>query len=180
MNQHTPIVFSDGTAFYDELSKTYKTHTCGYFILAPSGAGKTYFVDNQSVKHWIDGDFLWPKANADLTDEVWNHDEDSVREVNRRSDVITHQARKLGFWIVGSSNESLKPDAIVLPPWKVHVEYIKNREITDYDGGAVSSDLEAVRSHRHIIEEWSLQKVPVFKSIKDAADYLAKNSWPTA
>jgi hypothetical protein len=176
MNQDTPIIFSDGTAFFDDLAKTYSKHSVGYFILAPSGSGKSHYVNNQSTKNWIDGDYLWPSTNADLTDGTWSYGENTIHEVNRRSDVITYQAKKLGFWIIGSSNESLEPDAIVLPPWNIHTKYIENREKTSYDGGAVSKDLEAVKGHRNIISKWSLKNVPIFKSVEDAANYLAKSS----
>jgi hypothetical protein len=67
MDINTPLTFSDGTDFYNKLSKSYVRHRKGLFILAPSGSGKTFFVTKQKAKDWIDGDILWPMANADLT-----------------------------------------------------------------------------------------------------------------
>jgi hypothetical protein len=172
MNAATPVIFADGMSFYAELAKTYIRHTNGLFILAPSGAGKTHFVNKQTDMHWIDGDYLWPAANADLSDDSWSDDREMVEEINIKSDVITHQAKKLGFWIIGSSNSFLKPDAIVLPDWETHAKYIRNRESTDYDGGAKTEDYGGVLAHRDIIARWEKQGVPCFSSIEKAAAEL--------
>ncbi|HMH70355.1 MAG TPA: hypothetical protein VK502_03060 [Candidatus Saccharimonadales bacterium] len=174
MNATSPVIFADGTEFYTALASIYKTHPRGLFILAPSGTGKTYFVTAQREKHWIDGDYLWPATNADLNTDEWNNDQESVEEINRRSDVITAQVKKLGFWVVGSSNDSLKPDAIVIPPWRTHREYIRKREGKEYDGGAKSEDFKAVLAHRKIIKKWQKKGVPCFNSIEEAADFLAR------
>lgn len=169
MDPDTPVIFTDGTSFYAELAKTYIRHAKGLFILAPSGTGKTYFVDNQTEMHWIDGDYLWPAAKADLSDDSWNSNKEMVEGINIKSDVITYQAKKLGFWIVGSSNSFLKPDAIVLPDWETHKKYIRDREATHYDGGAKVEDYDGVLAHRDIIARWEKQGVPCFKSIQEAA-----------
>lgn len=42
MNASTPVIFADGTAFYNNLAKGYIRHDRGLFILAPSGSGKTF------------------------------------------------------------------------------------------------------------------------------------------
>jgi len=172
MNSTTPIIFTDGTEFYNNLSKTYVQHTSGLFILAPSGTGKTYFVTHQKTNHWIDGDYLWPATGADLSSDEWMNDYSEVEAINSKSDIITHQAKKLGYWIIGSSNNFLKPDAIVLPEWEAHVTLIKKRETNEYDGGATSEDLEQLLAHRAIIARWKEQNVPCFESIAEAADAL--------
>ena len=136
MKSSIPVIFSDGTAFFSDLSKDYIHHKEGYFILAPSGSGKTFFTNKQTQRHWIDGDVLWPMANADNTEDSWTDSFDLVMEVNNKCDVITNEARKLGFWVVGSSNNFLKPDAIVLPEWILHKKHIIHREQQSYDGGA--------------------------------------------
>jgi hypothetical protein len=174
MDIATPIIFSDGTALYDELAKSYIRHESGLFILAPSGAGKSFFIDRQSEKHWIDGDYLWPSANADPTNDEWVNDDDLVEWVNQKSDIITCQAKKLGFWIIGSSNSFLKPDAIVIPDWEVHKSYIENRDKASYDGGARIADLSGVLKHREIIERWKSYDVPCYESVQDAAHALYK------
>jgi hypothetical protein len=173
MNKNTPVIFTDGTTFFEELSKDYIMHDRGLFILAPSGAGKTHFVNGQEQKNWVDGDYLWPLAGADLSGDEWNDDLSQVEEINIRCDAITNQATKQGFWIIGSSNSSLRPDAIVLPPWNVHLAYIKKRENTVYDGGARAENIESLRSHRKIIAQWKHKSVPAFMSIKEAAEYLS-------
>ena len=170
----TPVVFADGTKFFQELGKKYVQHTKGLFILTPSGSGKTYFVDRQKQADWIDGDYLWVVSNADLSGDEWEADFEVVQEINNRSDVITHQAKKLGFWIIGSSNDSLKPDAIVLLPWRKQVAYIKKRQQNNYDGGATVDDLRGLVEHRRWIRKWKRQGVPCFLSIEEAVAFLTK------
>lgn len=176
MNQDTPIIFSDGTSFYRELGNEYSTHSTGLFVLAPSASGKTYYIENQTEKDWIDGDYLWHITNADLSNDDWEYDMETVKEINRRSDVITHQAKKLGFWVIGSSNDSLKPDAIVLLPVEKHMEYIEKRGENKNANGAKREDIEALLEHRKIIELWKGQGVPSFESIELAVEYLTKSS----
>lgn len=172
MKTSTPVIFTDGTAFFDELGKQYIQHPKGLFILAPSGVGKTFFVSHQTEKQWIDGDDLYPKANADFTNDEWVSDRKLVEEINIKSDVITMEACKLGFWIIGSSNSFLKPDAIVIPEWNEHVKFVKNRQQNNYDGGATEADLDALIRHRKVIEQWEQKGVPRFLSINDAVTNL--------
>ena len=177
MNQDTPIIFTDGTKFYAQLASEYATHPKGLFILAPSGSGKSYFINNQTDKDWMDGDYLWPATNADLSTDDWAYETGSVHEINRRSDVMTYQAKKLGFWIIGSSNESLKPDAIVIPPIETHLEYIKKRQSTVNSNGAKTEDIDGVLAHRVIIETWKSEGVPCFDSVEEAVNYLTTKSY---
>lgn len=170
----TPLVFADGTAVYEKFAKKYITHRVGYFIMAPSGSGKTYFINNQKEKHWIDGDTLWEATGAAPKGEWWLESIEKINEIDQRSDVITMQAKKLGFWIIGASNYWLIPDASVLPPWETHKKYIASRENKNYEGGAKSDRLDQVQKHRKWIEEWAKQnKVPIFDSVAEAAKFLA-------
>src|SRR3989339_1217146 len=116
LNLNVPLIFTDGSSVYAKLTKEYITHKKGFFIMAPSGAGKTYFIKNQKEKHWIDGDDLWKAAKAHPKDGWWLEKISLIDEIDQRCDVITVQAKKLGFWIMGASNYWLKPDAIVIPP----------------------------------------------------------------
>lgn len=167
-------MFTDGTSVYGEFAKEYITHKQGFFILAPSGSGKTYFINHQKEKHWIDGDILWEKANAHPTEEWWLESREVNDEVDQKSDIITMQAKKLGFWILGASNFWLPPDAIVLPHWSTHKKYIKARETNNYDGGATSDRFGQVLHHRQRIRKWKRSGVPEFKSIAEATECLTK------
>lgn len=169
-----PLVFTDGRRVYEQFQKQYIVHKSGFFILAPSGAGKTHFVKNQAEPHWIDGDHIWMAANAHPNGPWWEGDLDSILAIDARCDVVTQEAKKLGFWITGASNNWLKPDAIVIPEWETHKKWIKHREENNYDGGATSDRLEGVLAHRKWIEEWESKGVPKFETIQEAADFLAK------
>ena len=170
----TPVIFSDGTKVYDKLSETYVKHDSGLFILAPSGTGKTYFVNHQKQYDWVDGDLLWVVTGADYSNDEWDESLEDIMEINGRSDIITQQAMKQGFWILGSSNLFLQPNAIVIPDWDTHLSYISNRESTTYDGGATSDDLDGLKSHiAWITSSWE-GKVPFYKSIEEAVESLTK------
>ena len=171
---NTPLVFADGTEVYKKLKEKYITHKIGYFILAPSGAGKTHFVINQKEPHWIDGDEVWMSARAHPDNQWWLEPLDVINEIDQRSDIITVEAKKLGFWIVGASNFWLKPDAIVLPDWRTHKNWIAFREKHNYDGGATTENLKQVTGHRNWIAKWKKQGVPSFKSMEEATEFLEK------
>jgi len=173
LSNETPLVFTDGSTVYKKLAKKNITHKRGFFILAPSGSGKTYFINHQKEKHWIDGDELWEVGNAHPKGAWWLESLDTITEIDQKSDVITMQAKKLGFWILGASNNWLKPDAIVLPHWSTHKKYIKDRELNHYDGGATSKDFSQVLGHRKWIREWTKQGVISFASVEKAVDYLS-------
>jgi hypothetical protein len=173
-DQTTPLMFADGSAVYNQLSKQYIRHAKGYFIMAPSGSGKTHFVKHQSERHWLDGDDLWGMTKAHPSGEWWLDSVDKITIIDQRCDVVTAQAKSMGFWIVGASNSWLKPDAIVLPHWSTHKKYIRLRETGDYDGGATSGQLAGVLGHRKWIAKWARSGVPKFTSVAEAAEYLAK------
>ena len=171
-NQPRGVIFTDGTAVYDDLAEVYIRHKTGRFILAPSGSGKTFYVTRQQQNHWIDGDVLWDVTGADYSDPTWGNDTDDVMEINARSDVITIQAKKQGFWVIGSSNLFLKPDAIVIPEWEKHQSYISSRENNNYDGGATSKNLEDLKLHIKWIHDTWAGKVSFFDTIEDAVTYI--------
>jgi hypothetical protein len=173
LDPETPVVFADGTEVYKELAKTYKTHRKGYYIIAPSGAGKTYFIDNQKQKNWIDGDVLWMTAKAHPEGEWWLEPSSIINEIERRSDVITAEAKKLGFWIIGTDSFATIPDAVVIPHWSTHKKYILLREIGHYDGGATSEDFAQVLQSRRWMASFARKGVPLFRTIKEAATFLA-------
>lgn len=174
LNDNTPLIFSDGTEVYQKLAKQYTTHKVGYYILAPSGAGKTYFIDSQVTKDWIDGDTLWMATNAHPQGEWWLKSLSEINEVERRSDVITTEAKKLGFWVMGTDCYSIIPDAVVIPDWTIHKGYIQCRESNEYDGGATSKQFEGVLRSRKYMESFAEKGVPIYKSIDEAVTYLAQ------
>ncbi len=167
-----PLVFADGTKIYDELGKKYVKHETGFFILGPSGVGKTHFIKNQKEAHWLDGDELWMSANAHPKGEWWLEDISVIDEIDKRCDVVTQEAKKLGFWIMGASNYWLKPDAVVIPDWDEHVSFIKKRESTNYDGGVTSNNLERLETSRKWMARWESEGVPIFKSVDLAVEHL--------
>jgi len=174
MKSNTPLIFANGTSIYKRFAKKYITHKKGFFIMAPSGVGKTHFIKSQKKNHWIDGDELWMATNAHPDGAWWLEKISVIEEIDQRCDLITAQAKKLGFWIMGASNNWLPPDAIVIPPWSTHKKYIKYRETHNYDGGAKSDKLAQVMSHRNWIMQWEKKGVPKFTSVEKAVNFLTK------
>lgn len=168
----TPVVFADGTKYWNDLSKKFIQHKRGFFILGPSGSGKTHFVKSQKEKHWIDGDKLWESSKAHPQGEWWLESGEVIQKIDQRADVMTVQAMMLGFWVIGASNQFLKPDAIIIPHWATHKKYIRHREQHGYDGGAKSDAFDQVLWHRNWILQWAKKGVPKFKSAFDAEKYL--------
>ena len=171
-NESTPLVFTDGTDIYNDLKKKYITHKKGYFIYGPSGVGKTYFINNQKEKHWIDGDILWSATKAFPNGDWWNLSGDEIDAIERRADIITEQAKKLGFWIIGASSVNMIPDAIVIPDFKTHLKYIQHRENNNYDGGIKSDDLEKIKRNREYYSRFQKDGIPIFKSVDEAVYYI--------
>lgn len=166
------VVFCSGEDVFNTIiNEGYIQHKTGLFILAPSGAGKTYFVTRQQKMDWIDGDDLWPVSGADDTDPSWNYDMNEVMELNLRCDIITLQAKKVGLWIIGSSNICLKPDAIVLPKWGLHRAYVSERQKKNYGDGATTEDINGLKEHRRWIRKWIKYGVKCFNTIEEAVDY---------
>lgn len=170
-----PVIFADGVAYFEELGQKYRQHDQGLFILAPSGVGKTHFCKEQAEPHWIDGDDLWIGAKAHPDGPWWTEPLEVIDRVDQRSDVITMEAKHMGFWTMGASNSWLRPDAIVIPDWERHKELIGIRQKTNYDGGATLDRLEQVQSHIEFIRRWKKEGVPEFKSIEEAVKALTQS-----
>lgn len=170
--EDTPLVFTDGTKIYEELKKEYKTHDKGYFIYGPSGVGKTYFINNQKIKNWIDGDVIWSSTHALPDGDWWNLSIDEMDAIERRCDVITEQAKKQGFWIIGASCVNIIPDAIVIPELETHIKYLKIRENNNYDGGMTSKDIEKIKKTREYYSRFKESGVPIFTSVDEAVHYI--------
>ena len=169
------LIFCDGEKILKKFQEEYVTHKKGFFILAPSGSGKTHFVKNQTKKNWIDGDDLWIATGAEPLDDWWTQGPEVINDVDQKCDVITKEAKKNGFWVMGTSNYWLIPDAIVLPDWRTNKKNIINREKTNYDGGAKSDAFQQVLDHRKSMKNLARKhKIPIFRSIKEAAAFLEK------
>ncbi len=170
-----PVIFTSGQSFYKGFGKKYVQHNNGLFILAPSGSGKTHFCKIQKEPHWIDGDEIWMSAGAHPDGAWWKEPLETLNRVDQRSDVITMEAMKLGFWIMGASCYWLEPSAIVIPEWETHKKYIKHRQQTSYDGGATEEDHQQVLGHIAFIKTWHTDHgVPMFDSIEKAVSFLTK------
>lgn len=172
LEQNTPIIFTDGSKVYNELKQKYITHEKGLFIYGPSGVGKTYYINHQKVNNWIDGDVLWGACNAFPKGDWWDLSGEDIDTIERRADVITEQAKRLGFWIIGASSVNMIPDAIVIPDFETHIKYIKYREEHNYDGGIKSDNIEKIKINREYYSRFKENGVPIFTSVDEAVLYL--------
>ncbi len=171
-----PQVFCDGRAIYKKVLKDFIVHKKGLFIVAPSGTGKSYFVNHQKEKNWVDGDVIWKAAGAIPKGDWWKEGLQRVFEVDQKCDVVTAECMRMGYWILGASYFWLVPDAIVIPDLKTQKRYILDRQKNAYDGGARLDDMKNVLNHRAwLLDQAKQHRIPVFKSI-DAACY---SGWMT-
>jgi len=169
-----PVIFQEGQGFYDNLADTFIRHKKGLFILAPSGAGKTYYCNNQIEKHWIDGDELWTAAGAHPDGPWWKESIEVMDRIDMRADLVTMEAMHEGFWIMGLASYWLKPDAIVVPDWETLTANIQKRQSgSGYDGGATSEDFAQVKTSIMHMSRWQESHgVPIYASIDEAASRL--------
>ena len=171
------VIFTDGDKFFKKLEDRYIRHQKGLFIMSPSGTGKTYYCNNQEELNWIDGDELWieSRAQPDPSTEWWDKGLHVINRVEQRCDIVTAQAVDKGFWILGSVNFWLKPDALVIPDWEVLMGRIKQRQDSgEYDGGMKEEHKDQVKSHiEHGLMPWHTKHgVPIYKSIEEAVKQL--------
>ncbi len=171
LDLNIPLTFADGADIYKSLGQKFVRHNKGLFVLAPSGSGKTRFVRAQRERHWLDGDLLWQITNAHPGGAWWLEDMTVIKKIQQRCDVITEEAKRMGFWVIGASNAWLKPDAIVVPDWETHRNWIRERESTP---NAIRADETEIKKHREWIMRWREQGVPKFGTVEEATDFLAK------
>jgi len=168
-----PVSFCDGKQIFLDFMTENVIHNQGLLVVAPSGSGKTYFVNHQSEPHWIDGDRLWIATGAHLDRAWWTEGTKVINEVQQRSDIISNYAKKLGLWVIGTDCYWLVPDAIVLPDWEIQKANILEREMYHYDGGAKSTDHNQVLAHRDYLSKLAERKnIPVFKTILEMDSYF--------
>lgn len=178
MSDLKPVIYEDGSNFFKELEKKFKRHEKGFFILTPSGAGKTYYCKRQNEQNWIDGDDLYFDTGAQppVEYEWWNMGPHIINRVEQRCDVITAEAVDRGFWVMGSINYWLKPDAIVIPSVDTLMKQIKQRQNEGYDGGLKDEHFEQLIVHIGIIRDWYIKyDVPQYKSIDEAVNSLTNS-----
>jgi hypothetical protein len=158
------FMFSDGTKVYNNINKYHKTHKKGYSILGPPGIGKTTYINGlkEKKKNWVDSDNLCRELNV-----KWRQNEKNPNEFRLnylRADYILEQSRLLGYRIIGALFWEHKADAIVILPFKKHLEYASKRK---------DLNIQNIKNMRKIFKDHAKKfKIPIFKSIEEAVEYL--------
>ena len=162
--------FSNGSNIYKKYDKKYKRHEKGLVILGPPGIGKTTFIRKDEKQiwksrqklDWIDQDDLLHELGVDW--HFNSNNQDDFRLNYMRADYITEQSKLLGYWLIGSLFWEYKADAIVIPPWSIHKEYVKKRGDLNFN---------IVKQIRKLLFKQAKQmNIPLFLSIEDAVESL--------
>lgn len=161
------LKFIDGKDIADDFNTEYKRHKKGYVLLAPPGAGKSYFISKQTGtdKHWIDSDMIMGPKSLNVQ---WNNKSGTVDEIlgYLRADYMLTQCKMYGYRIMGSLFWEYKADAMVIPPLKLHKKYTEKRK--DLDNNNLNKMRQIFRNHA------KNNNIPIFNSIKNAVKYLEK------
>ena len=158
------FMFTNGKKVYDDYINKYKykKHKKGYVILGPPGIGKTFYVENQKTKNWIDQDDLFNDLGVQ-----WHHNKKNENDFKLnylRCDYMNEQTKLLGFRIIGALFWDYLPDAIVIPDLKTHKKYLLKRKDLDYD--------TVINIRKELFKKARKNNIPLFKNIINATDYL--------
>ena len=161
------FMFTSGKRKYNSIDKKYKCHKKGYYILAPPGSGKSYYIRHLDgeKKDWLDADILCNACNT-----CWHLNKKNPVELRLnylRNEYIIEQSRALGYRILGSLFwEDIKPDAIVMPDYKDHKKLFQKRN---------DINLTFIKKIRSLILKLAKKKkVKVFKTIPEAIKYCER------
>lgn len=130
----------------------------GAVILAPPGAGKSYWIQKHPEAGWEDADMLYEHdENFEGTAS-----EEEKEAYYKNIDQRLQESRDKGVKVLSSLFWEFVPDAVVIPDEKVHKQYVKNREDLNWD---------FVQEIRKILNDMD---VPHFKKIDDAVNWITK------
>ena len=157
------LKFTDGKDVVDEFNSLYKKHKKGCVLLAPPGSGKSYFVNKQTDKDWIDSDIIMGKKSLNVQ---WNNKSGSIDEKlgYMRADYMLEQCKMYGYKIMGSLFWEYKADAMVILPIKQHRLYIEKRK--DLNNNSLNKMRQLFKNHA------KKNNIPIFNSIEKAIKYL--------
>ena len=165
------FMFVDGARAYKFFDKNYNKHKKGYVILGPPGCGKTTFIKNQSEKkkNWVDADDLLGPNSLNVQWNLNSNNPDDFKLAYMRADYMLEQSKLMGFRIIGSLFWEYKADAMVMPPLKIHKEYVKNRKSSEFklDPKTLNKMRKLFRNHAKKF------KIPIFSSVDDAVKYIS-------
>ena len=164
------FMFANASNIYKQIDKDYTKHENGYVIIAPPGAGKSYFVrnlnnNNGKKKDFIDGDLLLPKLGVNW--KIGKFPEPDFVLSYKRADLMLEQSRQYGYRILTSTFFEFNGDALVLPKIKDHKELVKKRKDLTWN--------YVLQLRKRF--EWfakNYYNTPIFETFDEAIEYLNK------
>ena len=128
----------------------------GKVILAPSGTGKTTWIQSNPEMGWEDADILF-KQSPDF--EATANEEEREKHY-KEIDIKLEIEKQKGKRILSSLFWDYIPDAIVIPDESIHKIYVSNRSDLSW------VKVKRLRSYMETID------APKFKTIDEAVRYV--------
>lgn len=155
---------------FNELKNKYDTSNTGYIIMGSSGIGKSHFSNTyyrHNKKITISSDRLIKYISGKkFSIENWLKIYNS--KIKTYSNIL-QIAKQHGFKILCSpAFYNLIPDAIVILPWKTHLQYLKKKNNINLNIIKISLVRLKQLSKDHNIK--------IFTSIQDAVNYCENKS----
>ena len=132
----------------------------GKVILAPSGTGKSTWIENHPGSGWEDADILFDQSTHFEEEATYEQRKRHYMEIDKKLE----QARQEGKKVMSGLFWNFVPDAIVIPDETLHRQYVAKRKDLPWK--------RAKQTRKY------LQRInaPKFKTIDEAVDFLEASS----
>ena len=156
----------------NQFYKDHEEYKSGYIIYTPRGSGKSDYLNSlqsdDEKKKYVDWCYLFNNL-IDLKNIDKLILESDLKTINNVFNNIYKLARRNNLRLFTSRLQNIKPNAIVLIPWNKHKKNCNLRE-DDFN------EVDALRLRIQAKEYAKKNKIPIFRSFKEATSYCERPS----